>query len=322
MCRPSSSSSNNSHRRALAALLLTGLLAFAGSLAAQVRYDSGQNVVAVFEGWEHNPDGSFNMVFGYMNRNYGEEIDIPVGPNNMIEPGPADQGQPTHFYVRRQQFVFKVRVPKDWGKKDVVWTLTTRGKTEKAYGSLLPFWELGNLVYQENRGGPGEIGTEQEPNDPPSITLEGPAQRTAAVGEVITLSTAVTDDGHPRRAARSTFQAPQRTSDGPDSAAPPVPVPARGAPVPVPSGSRRESPLTQMLVRLDQGVALGVTWIVYRGAGADSVAFNPMRVAVKDGKAVTHVTFSRPGTYVLRGYADDGVLITPVDVAVTVRGGA
>ena len=36
---------------------------------AQIRYSSGQNVVPVYEGWERNPDGSFNMVFGYMNRN-------------------------------------------------------------------------------------------------------------------------------------------------------------------------------------------------------------------------------------------------------------
>src|SRR5690349_11320566 len=93
-------------------------LLVASPLLAQTRYATGQDVVPVFEGWERNPDGSFNMVFGYMNRNYEQQLDIPVGPDNMIEPGVADQGQPTHFYVRRQQFVFKVGVPKDWGKKD------------------------------------------------------------------------------------------------------------------------------------------------------------------------------------------------------------
>ena len=118
---------------------------------AQTRYANGQDVVPAFEGWERNADGSFNMVFGYMNRNYEEEIDLPVGPDNMIEPGPADQGQPTHFYVRRQQFVFKVRVPKDWGKKDLIWTLRVNGKTEKAYASLLPFWELGPRLPGKSR---------------------------------------------------------------------------------------------------------------------------------------------------------------------------
>jgi len=63
--------------------------------ATQVRYASGQNVVPVFEGWERNPDGSFNMVFGYMNRNYEEDLDVPVGPDNHFEPGTPDQGQPT-----------------------------------------------------------------------------------------------------------------------------------------------------------------------------------------------------------------------------------
>src|SRR5262245_47035930 len=128
----------NSRTRRIAVGLAVACLAAAGLSSpvaiAQTRYASGQNVVPVFEGWEHNPDGSFTMVFGYMNRNYDEELDIPVGPNNNIEPAGSgtdpDQGQPTHFYIRRQQFVFTVKVPKDWGKKDLVWTLTVGGKTE------------------------------------------------------------------------------------------------------------------------------------------------------------------------------------------------
>ncbi len=32
---------------------------------AQVRHFTGQDVAPVFEGWERNADGSFNMVFGY-----------------------------------------------------------------------------------------------------------------------------------------------------------------------------------------------------------------------------------------------------------------
>src|ERR1700738_4527272 len=96
------------------ARVLALFLTAAGFSAAQIRYSSGQNVVPVFEGWDRNPDGSFMMVFGYMNRNYEEDVDVPIGPDNKIEPGPADQNQPTHFYPRRQEFVFKVKVPKDW----------------------------------------------------------------------------------------------------------------------------------------------------------------------------------------------------------------
>ena len=79
---------------------------------------------------------SFNFVFGYLNRNYEEEPEIPVGPNNCFSPGPADRGQPTHFYPRRQQFMFKVRVPADFGKQELVWTLTRAGRTEKAVAHL------------------------------------------------------------------------------------------------------------------------------------------------------------------------------------------
>jgi hypothetical protein len=67
------------------------ILVTVAGISAQVRYERGQDVVPVFEGWERNADGTINMVFGYMNRNYEEEVDIPVGPDNMIAPGLVDQ---------------------------------------------------------------------------------------------------------------------------------------------------------------------------------------------------------------------------------------
>ena len=72
-----------------------------------------------------------------MNRNWGEEIDIPVGTDNYFSPGPADVGQPTHFLPRRNRFIFEGRVPADFGDKELVWTLTSQGEERKAYGSLL-----------------------------------------------------------------------------------------------------------------------------------------------------------------------------------------
>ncbi len=96
----------------------------------------GQNVVPVYEGFWTNADGTFDLLFGYYNRNWEEEIDIPVGPDNTLEPGGADQGQPTHFFPRRNQFVFKVHVPANFGTKEIVWTLTSNGVTEKAYATL------------------------------------------------------------------------------------------------------------------------------------------------------------------------------------------
>src|SRR5882672_12885161 len=97
---------------------------------------TGQNIAPSFEGWEQNPDGTFNMVFGYFNRNWEEQPDVPIGPDNNVEPGGPDQGQPTHFFPRRNKLVFRVRVPKDFGDKELVWTLTVNGKTERAYATL------------------------------------------------------------------------------------------------------------------------------------------------------------------------------------------
>src|SRR5258708_14683714 len=97
------------------------LVLFGGAVgaSAQVQYYRGQNVAPVFEGWEHNPDGTYSMVFGYLNRNFEEEVDIPLGPDNSITFGGetfGDRGQPTHFYPRRQRFLFRSVVPKDWDK--------------------------------------------------------------------------------------------------------------------------------------------------------------------------------------------------------------
>jgi hypothetical protein len=266
--------------------------------AQQMRYMTGQNVVPVYEGWERNADGTFAMVFGYMNRNYEEEVDVPVGADNRFEPLEADQGQPAHFYPRRQQFMFKVRVPKDWGQKDVIWTLTSHGKTEKAFGTLAAVWEIDNRVYQQNRGGPGELN---EPDEAPKISLAGPAQRAAKVGEAITIDAHVVDDGLPT---------PRASRSGSGRAS--TPPPAQIAPV-------RQNPLTQAVVRLDRNARLGVTWVVHRRSTPAAVHIEPEHVAVVDGKAATSITFSAPGTYTLRGYADDGVLLDYADVVVTVR---
>ena len=129
---------------------------FVATLAhAQLSYSRGQNVSPAYEGWERNADGSVDMVFGYMNSNWEEEFDLPAGPENNIQPGGPDQGQPTHFFPRRNRFVFRVRVPKDFGEKELVWTLTTHGKTIKAYGTLRQDYFLDNMVLTSETGAIG-----------------------------------------------------------------------------------------------------------------------------------------------------------------------
>ena len=56
-------------------------------------------------------------------------LDIPIGPENRIEPGGPDQGQPTHFLVGRGWGTIAIKVPKDFGDKKLTWTLTANGKT-------------------------------------------------------------------------------------------------------------------------------------------------------------------------------------------------
>jgi hypothetical protein len=89
---------------------------------------SGQSVTPAFEGWYPNADGSFDLLLGYYNRNQTQVLDIPIGPNNRIEPGGPDQGQPTHFLPHRQWGVFTINVPKDFGNKKLTWTIVANGQ--------------------------------------------------------------------------------------------------------------------------------------------------------------------------------------------------
>src|SRR5260370_40573965 len=104
------------------------LKAQSAQLPMEPLHESGQNVTAAYEGWFKNPDGSISILFGYFNRNLKEDLDIPVGPNNQIEPGGPDQGQPTHFLPRRQWGVFTVTVPDNFGTDKLTWTLVANGQ--------------------------------------------------------------------------------------------------------------------------------------------------------------------------------------------------
>ena len=91
--------------------------------------DSGSNIYPAFEGWYQNRDGTYTLLIGYYNRNKKQVLDIPIGPENRIEPGGPDQGQPTHFIVGRGWGTIAIKVPKDFGDKKLMWTLTANGKT-------------------------------------------------------------------------------------------------------------------------------------------------------------------------------------------------
>ena len=94
----------------------------------------GRPIVPVFEGWFQNPDSSYTLSFGYISMNLEEDMFIPVGPDNFLEPAEFNGGQPTYFrpihrVIRRPWNVFMVRVPKDFGDRRVTWTLRNHGET-------------------------------------------------------------------------------------------------------------------------------------------------------------------------------------------------
>ena len=184
-------------RKESIAATLVGVLMLTGAALAQVsqlRHWSGQGVAPVYEGFDINPDGSYNMWFGYMNRNFEEELDLPVGPANKFEPGGFDRGQPTHFDTRRHKDVFRITVPKDFGDTSkLTWTLTVRGKTETIIGTLNRVWQI-----DRNRTTRGGNSQNINSNTPPVVTVEPASVSVARTGSA-RLTISATDDGLPVR---------------------------------------------------------------------------------------------------------------------------
>src|SRR5581483_2077641 len=99
--------------RTLAILALTAVVVgFSGWVRAQevsmaeIKYNKGQSIQPAFEGWMKNPDGSYSLWFGYLNRNYEETPNIPIGPNTAFGTSGEVPGQPTPFLPRRQPWAF------------------------------------------------------------------------------------------------------------------------------------------------------------------------------------------------------------------------
>jgi hypothetical protein len=275
---------------AVACALISGAAAV---LTGQERFDTGQNVQPAFDGWVRNTDGTADLYFGYLNRNFVEELNIPVGPDNNIEPGGPDRGQPTFFLPRRQRYVFSVRVPKEWDpKREVIWTLTAYGRTSRIYGALSPEDELVERDVMTNGSfsalPPGHV----DENKPPTIAIN----TTQAVTRPATLalSAVMHDDGLPKprppRVIRSTRSSTAQTVQ------------------------EEAGDMQRTLPR--------ISWIQFRGPG--KATFEPNVVYAADGKeAVSKVSFSAPGTYVLRGFVRDAQFraLKPTDVTVTVSPG-
>ena len=257
---------------------------------------SGEAIYPVFEGWGPHKDGSVVLLLGYYNRNRATSVSVPIGPNNRIEPGGPDQGQPTHFEPSQQHGVFAIRVPKDFGTQKLTWTLVVNGQT-----ASISFWLNPPYVLDFFRN--AATG-----NEPPVIKFaqDGPALSGPPLGIAHTLSGTV---GQP---------VPLRlwASDVPAS------QPGAAAELAELRG-RRPSVLEPFAIVGDQtfgGVGstspraprpdIAVNWKKYRGPGRVTVAQPRVPlITKKDPKLVlqanTTATFDAPGDYVLRVHVND-----------------
>jgi hypothetical protein len=163
--------------------------------------ERGQSVTPSFEGWYRNPDGTFTLLMGYFNRNLKETLDIPVGPNNRIEPGGPDQGQPTHFLPRRNWGVFSVTVPADFGSRTLTWTLVSNGMTNSIPLTLVPAYAIEPLKDRASGNTPPVLrfGKDGQPQGGPPRSIA--ATLTAAVGQPFTFTFFATDDARQAREA-------------------------------------------------------------------------------------------------------------------------
>ncbi len=250
----------------VAAWVAIGLAVLAQQLPFEPVHETGQSITGAFEGWFTNPDGSISFLAGYYNRNLKQEFEIPAGPNNRIEPGGPDQGQPSHFLPGRQWGVFTITAPKDFGDKKLTWTLIANGKATVIPMSLNPLWELAPF---------GDAGG----NTPPFIGfaetgpfVQGPRGQSTAlrttVADPVVLAVWVADD------AKS----------------------------PLAGQSPKTSPVT---IEWSKFRGPGAVRFGNSRPAVEKADFNPPPSTVFRGKAATTATFSEPGEYILRIVAND-----------------
>jgi len=289
---------------------------------------SGEIASPAYEGWWPNEDGTFKLFFGYMNSNWEQEFDIDVGPQNyfsVVEAGElddlstdaydfaqADRGQPTHFYPRRNPFLFTIDVPADFGEKELVWTLQSKAShLARAYGTLKADYRIDPQVISTEVGGAfGSLDERLRTNISPELTLEGEAFRSVRVGQPLDLAVTVIDpDNLPARSNRPPPSTPAQIYRPPQS------------------------------IVASSGPGERFSWMVYRGP-AKNASFMPVQMKTytdtrvyansawsppftipeppENNRWTATVTFDQPGEYVLRGVASDGSMFTYQNVNVTV----
>jgi hypothetical protein len=234
--------------------------------------ERGSSVTGAYEGWYRNKDGSLSVLVGYFNRNTKQELDIPVGPNNRIEPGGPDQGQPTHFLTGRQWGVFTFKAPVDFATTKLTWRLVANGQTNTITLHMRPEWVVEPFEDVASRNTPPVI--KMQPTGP---GFGGPpsgfaATYVARVATPLMLTAWVTDEAAKLNVANAQLTIGRASGPG-------------GAPA--------SSPVS-------------VVWSQFRGPGA--VKFDTAKPPVNQaegGKVTASATFDVAGDYVLRLQAND-----------------
>ena len=246
-------------------------------LALEPTGSTGEAIWPAYESWSRNEDGTVTLLLGYYNRN-DEVIEIPIGDDNRMGPGDADNGQPTHFLPGRHIGVFSVRVTAEEAERKLTWAVRVNNQL-----SEIAFWQNPEYFadpYLELTSG----------NTPPVLRvgangdqLQGPtpgvaASYTTTVGEPLTLLASASDKAQN------------------DEAESPEPTPNRGG-----RGGRRRPPLS-------------ITWKKFRGPGevtfeaegidAGSELTHPFE-EITGGETMTTVTFTEPGQYRLMAVSND-----------------
>ena len=252
-------------------MLAACALAAAQDLPFEPHHNSGESITGAFEGWFPNSDGTYSLLVGYYNRNLKNAVDVPIGPNNRIEPGGPDHGQPTHFIPGRNWGMFTVTVPKDFGTQRLRWTVTVNGKPTVIPLDILDVYQVSPFV-DATGDTPPFIGFSDG-----GPFLNGPREIsetvTGTVGTPVPLTAWVADD------AKSTL------SDGGGGG-------GGGG-----RGRAKHEPVT-------------VRWTMFRGPAAVTfdnaapiVEKLPLKVTpagtVFTGKVTNTATFSKPGEYEL-----------------------
>lgn len=246
----------------------------AQQLPSEPQRQFGSGITGAFEGWFDSPAGERLFLIGYLNRNMAQEIDVPIGSNNRIEPGGPDMGQPTHFLPGRQWGVFVIPVPKEFTTADqrFTWTIVANGQTTTIPLRLHPDYTVTPFSDVAVKNTPPLVRLEQNgaPLQGPVVRIEMAPTRTTSVSSPLSLPVWITDDA---RYASGTMAVP------------------RNLPPPV-----------------------HLTWSKYRGPGSvvfdavsppvQTLAGGAVNVEFR-GTATTTARFSEPGDYVLHLLVND-----------------